>query len=314
MVRTVFWGSSDSVFSNRHFQALMEADCSVVAIVDVPPARRASTNSQRQSSESFLETARKNGIPCFAPARPNAQHFVAEIRALSPDLFVAVGYMLLLGPSLLSVPRVIAVNFHASLLPAYRGKHPVFWALRNGDLSCGLTVHEMSPGLDTGDIIFQVRVPVRQTDCVSTVYDRIMSASVPLVPGLIAAVTEGNIPRTPQPSEGASYFGATSENDFRITWSMEPALIERWVTTTPGQCFVEIAGQRLFLLDAKDSRNISLDREGTLLDLSALSCRIAVSGGAIEIHRVRTADGAEMTAYDALCRRGAAQGAILGGH
>ena len=56
------------------------------------------------------------------------------------------------------LPKLVAANFHASLLPAYRGKHPLFWALRHGELWTGLTVHVMAPGFDTGEILYQIRV------------------------------------------------------------------------------------------------------------------------------------------------------------
>jgi methionyl-tRNA formyltransferase len=291
----------------------MEGECSVAAVVDVPPARRASTNSSRQAGGSFVEMARMKGIPCFEPASPNAAEFVQEIRALEPDFFMAVGYMLLLKFEALAVPRVIAANFHASLLPAYRGKHPVFWALRGGEPWCGLTIHEMSPGLDTGDIMFQVRVPTRQADSVSSLYERIMTASVPLVSKLIAAVASGTVPRAPQPAEGATYFGATSEGDFRISWSMKTAQIARWVRATPGQCFADIGGQRLFLLDAKASEGTLGVRAGTLLALRRELCRIAGSDGSIEIRRLRSAEGKEMSAHDAFHGLGLGEGAVLGG-
>ena len=298
MVRAVFLGSSDSVFSHRHFQALLETNCDVVGVVDVPPARRASTNSARQESGNFVQIARGKGIPCFEPASPNAAQFVEEMRALAPDLFMAVGYMLLLKTAILGVPRRIAANFHASLLPAYRGKHPVFWALRNGEPWCGLTIHEMSPGLDTGDILFQVRVPTREEDSVSTLYDRIMGASVPLVPLLIDAVARGRVPRIPQSEAGASYHGGTSESDFLISWSMEAMRIARWVTATPGQCFVDLGDKRFFLLDARASGVGSDAPAGTLLDLQPGCCRIAAARGSVELRRVRRADGTEICARD----------------
>lgn len=312
MVRAVFFGSSDSVFSNRHFQALVGGDCAVAAAVDVPPARRITTNSSRQEGGTFVDIARKNRIPCFEPPSPDAAQFVQEMRALAPDFFIAVGYMLLLKSAVLSVPRVIAANFHASLLPAYRGKHPVFRALRNGEPWCGLTIHEMSPALDAGDIIFQVRVPTRETDSVSTLYERIMGESVPLVPKLIAAVAGGTVPRTPQSVEGASCFGATSEKDFRISWSMEAAAIARWITATPGQCFVETGGQRLFLLDARATESSPEAREGTILRLRPECCRITASHGAIEIRRIRSANGRDMSAHDALEGLRLSEGSVLG--
>jgi methionyl-tRNA formyltransferase len=313
MVGAVFFGSSDSVFSNRHFRSLMEGKCAVAAVVDVPPARRVSTNSSRQPGGSFVELARRKGIPCFEPTSPNSPDFIRDIRALEPDLFMAAGYMLLLKSEVLGVPRVIAANFHASLLPAYRGKHPVFWALRNGEPWCGLTIHEMSPGLDTGDIVFQVRVRTREADSVSSLYERIMDASVPLVPTLIDAVASGSVPRTPQPAEGASYFGATSEADFRISWSMETALIARWTAATPGQCFAEISGRRLYLTDVVVTEGRPGAPAGTLLSASTEGCRIATADGAICVRRLRAADGQEMDAREVFHGLGLGEGSVLGG-
>lgn len=220
------------------------------------------------------------------------------MRALAPDFFIAVGYMLLLKAAVLAVPRVVAANFHASLLPAYRGKHPVFWALRNAEPWCGLTVHEMSAGLDKGDILFQARVRTRENDSVTTLYERIMEASVPLVPVLVDAVARGQVPRTAQTDAGASYHGGTTEDDFRITWSMEAARIARWVTATPGQCFLDLDSGRFFLLDAKASGDEPNAPAGTVLGLHGDCCRVAAARGSVEIRRVRRADGEVISARD----------------
>jgi methionyl-tRNA formyltransferase len=226
---------------------------------------------------------------------------------------MAVGYMLFLKAEILAVPKVVAANFHASLLPAYRGKHPVFWALRNSEPRCGLTIHEMSSGIDTGDIIFQAQVPTKENDSVSSLYERIMEASVPLVSKLVKAVASGEVPRMPQPQEGTSYFGATSEDDFRISWSMKSSRIARWVTATPGQCFFDVGGRRFFLLEVHVSDQIQNGQAGTILSLQPKSCRIAVSDGSIEIHRLRSVEGEVMDAGKVFEIVGLEQGSILGG-
>ena len=180
-MRVVFFGSSPNIFSNRHYAALEQSPCDIVAVVDTPAKARSSTNTVRSSFQPFTDKAVSSGIPVFEPNSPNEFDFVREIGRLEPDLFIAVGYIRLLKEDILSVPRVMAMNFHASLLPAYRGKHPVFWALRHGEKSAGLTVHAMDPHLDTGDILYQVRVRTRRRDTVAALYDRIMDASTRLV-------------------------------------------------------------------------------------------------------------------------------------
>jgi methionyl-tRNA formyltransferase len=249
-VRVVFFGSADSVFSDRHFRALEGTGAEIAAVVDVPRARRASTNAALPGGRTFMDAATGRGIPALEPENPNDPGVVNTLRALSPDLFIAVGYLLLLRPALLAVPRLLAANFHASLLPAYRGKHPVFWALRNGERWCGLTVHEMSPGLDTGDIIFNVRVRTRADDTVGDLYDRIMAKSVGLVPLLVRCAEKGRFPRRPQPARGASYFGATKDADFRLDLSRDAKSLARWVRITPGKCYIETDLGRIFVQSA----------------------------------------------------------------
>ena len=300
MPRIVFFGSSDSVFSNRHFSAFQDAGCQVAAVVDVPPARRSSTNLPLAGEESFMARAVRLGIPVLEPPSPNDPVVVEEIRRLAPDALVAVGYLLLLKKSLLSVPRVVAANFHASLLPAYRGKHPVFWALRGGEKWSGITVHEMTSGLDAGDIIFQLRVRTRRSDSVSTLYDRIIEKSLSLVPLLTRCVSDGRVPRRAQSARGASRFGATTEEDFHLDWSLPAAVLERRVRATPGRCFADAGGKRVYFLDAWAHRRPDNSPAGTLVKTGAAECLIATGAGALGVRAVRLEDGKTVPAGEAL--------------
>jgi methionyl-tRNA formyltransferase len=206
-MRVVFFGNSEGAFGNRHFEALLALPCEIAGVVDVPPARRTSTNTS-VASTNFVATASERGIPVFEPVSPNTPDFVAAMQRLRPDLFLAVGYTNLLRAELLRVPRLLAANFHASLLPAYRGKHPLFWALQNGESWVGLTVHVMDQRLDAGDILYQVREAVLPGDTVAKLYEKIMIQSVPLVGRLLADAEAGTLTRSPQGTAGASYYGA----------------------------------------------------------------------------------------------------------
>lgn len=208
-MNVVFFGSSTGVFSNRHFTALTETRCRIVAVVDAPAGAPGSTNTAA-SGASFVDDARAAGIPAYAPTKPNAPEFVETLRSLQPNLFLAVGYTGIMRPPLLAVPKLLAANFHASLLPAYRGLHPLYWALRNGEKWAGLTVHVMDGAIDTGDILYQVRVPVQPGDSVSSLYDRVMVESIPLVRLLIEDAALGSLVRRPQGTDGVSYYGRTS--------------------------------------------------------------------------------------------------------
>ena len=310
-MRVVFFGNSQSVFSNRHFQALLEAPCELVGVVDVPPSKRKSTNPATTDFPSFVEVTRHHGTRMFEPASPNLPDFVKAVRDLSPDLFVAVGYTNLLKEQILSVPRILSVNFHASLLPAYRGKHPAFWALRNGERWAGLTVHVIDTGLDTGDILYQIRVRTRKRDSVATLYDRIMGRSVNLVGRLIEDAEKGTLRRTPQPESGVSYYSSVHEDDFRLDWSRVAEQLRCWIQTSPGQCFCNVADRQLFFMDAEVVRRTGDVSPGMLVRIGGIYCTVAAGKDALRVCRARIDQEGEKS-MPQLCRElGLAQGAPL---
>lgn len=297
MLRVVFFGNSESVFSNRHFEALLESPCRIVAVVDVPPAKRVSTNPNvTGGARNFVERARAQNSLTFEPASPNAPEFVSALRESDPDVFIAVGYMNLLKAEVLAVPRLLAANFHASLLPAYRGKHPVFWALRNGEKWVGLTVHVMDAHFDTGDILFQVRVRTRKRDSVGTLYDRIMDASVPLVARLIADTESGRLVHAPQTNTGSSYYSSTQEQDFRLDWSHDAEQLRRWIQTSPGQCFTGSAGHRVFVAEAERVAYFGRAAPGALLNIGRTTVTIRAGKDALCVKRARLTEGDEKSA------------------
>jgi methionyl-tRNA formyltransferase len=301
-LRIVFFGDSQSVFSSRHFGALQEAPCRLVGVVDAPPRQRLSTNPLPPGLPNFGDAARATGIPVFEPARTDDPEFVAAVRALAPDLFVAAGYGLILKPKLLEVPRLVAANFHASLLPHYRGRHPVFWTLRAGERWAGLTVHAIDAGIDTGDILYQVKVRTRRDDTVAALYERIMDRSVGLVPRLLHDAGRGAMPRRPQAAGEGSYFSRTTEEDFRIHWSWPAERIRRHITVTPGKCFADTPAGRVYLVDARLATRQKEAAPGVVVALGRQRATVAAGEGAVSLGSLRLADGAQMPMAK-LCRR-----------
>ena len=300
-LRIIFFGNSQSVFSNRFFTPLVDTPCDLAGVVDVPPAKRQSTNPWTASGiPSFVDTSRVRGTPVFEPSNPNTPDFQETLAGLAPDLFLAAGYMFLLKPPLISIPRLLAVNLHASLLPAYRGKHPVFWALRNGERQAGLSAHVMDPHFDTGDILYQVRVRTRKLDKVSSLYDRIIEKSISLVPRLIADVARGSLPRTPQLPDGATYFSSVSEADFHLDWTHPAENLRRLIQTSPGECWRMVAGRCVYFLNAEVIRYRGAETPGELIRLGRYSATLATGQDALVVRWVRP-EGGEKRSIAGFC-------------
>lgn len=298
-LRVVFFGNSESIFSNRHFRALENSDCRIVAGVDTPPSARNTTNTASSDIPIFISRATPLGFRVFEPENPNRGPFVAVMKDLRPDLFLAAGYVKLLKKELLSVPSFLAVNFHASLLPAYRGKHPVFWALRNGEKSVGLSVHVMSEELDKGNIIYQVSVRTRRDDDIAHLYKRIMDKSESLVDRLIEDAKLGRINARKQPQRGASYYSSTNKDDFRLNWHLDAGVLSRWVSATPGRCFFEYDGQEVFIESAEVEMSPCKHEPGRVERLSSRSFLVASKEYRLRIRTARL-DGGEVQNAGAL--------------
>ena len=312
-LRIIFFGNSQSVFSNRFFSPLLDAPCKLVGVVDVPPVKRQSTNPWTATGlPSFVDAARAGGTLTLEPSNPNTLDFAGTLAALAPDLFLAAGYMFLLKPQLLSIPRIVAINFHASLLPAYRGKHPVFWALRNGERLAGLTAHVMDPRFDTGDILDQVRVRTHKRDTVSTLYDRIIERSVSLVPRLITDAAQGTLHPIPQPEASASYFSSVSDENFHLDWNRPADSLMRWIQISPGECWRKVGSKRVYFMDAEAIRYSGEATPGQMIQLGRYSSTLATGEGALVLRRVQP-EGEGKCSLSRLCAElGLKEGDVLG--
>ena len=199
--RIIFFGSRDSKFSDELFFALEKTDCDIVAVVHSPEGILKSTSGKKKNT-GYAEMAEEKGIYEFTPDDPNTPAFIKTLSAHPCDAFILAGYAMLVKEGLLALPKKdIAINFHASLLPAYRGKHPVLRAVQNGEKHSGITAHHLSLGLDEGDIAYQEAVEIGENDSVSDVYDKVIEKSRAVMSELVDAINRNDVPAVPQPGE-----------------------------------------------------------------------------------------------------------------
>ena len=146
--------------------------------------------------ESVAALAQLHGLPVAAPPDPNAEHFVAQVAGLKPDLLFSFYYRLMLGPALLEIPRHGALNMHGSLLPRYRGRVPVNWAVIRGERETGATLHYMVAKPDAGDIVEQQSVPILPDDTALEVFNKVTLAAEIALARVLPALLSGSAPRS----------------------------------------------------------------------------------------------------------------------
>jgi len=178
---------------------------------------------------SVASTAAEFAIPTIAPGDPNAPEIVACVAAVRPDFIFSFYYRRMLRPALLALAPRGALNIHGSLLPKYRGRAPVNWAIIHGETETGATLHYMADKPDTGDIVAQTAVPILPDDVAGDVFVKVTVAAEMTLDRALPALLAGTAPRAPQDPGKASYFGGRKPEDGVIDWSKSATAIHNLV-------------------------------------------------------------------------------------
>jgi methionyl-tRNA formyltransferase len=196
----------------------LDETLSVAAVVTQPDRPKGRELKPQPSPVKTL--ARRLGLPVLQPERARDEKFIAELRALQPDLIVVAAYGQILPQRILDLPRHGCLNVHASLLPRYRGAAPIQWAIANGDTGTGVTIMKMDAGLDTGPMVAQRRTAIQPADDSATLHDRLARLGAELLAETIPGYVAGKIQPAPQPAEGVSHAPKIKKEDGRIDWNL----------------------------------------------------------------------------------------------
>ena len=191
---------------------------SIAAVVTQPDKPKGRDLKLQPSPVKSL--ALKFKLPVLQPARARDEQFIAELRALKPDLIVVVAYGQILPPAILDLPKFGCLNVHTSLLPKYRGAAPIQWTIANGETETGVTVMKMDAGLDTGPIVSQRRTSILAVDDSATLHDRLARLGADLLVQTIPDFVAGKIQPVQQPAVGVSHAPKIKKEDGHIDWNL----------------------------------------------------------------------------------------------
>jgi methionyl-tRNA formyltransferase len=241
---------------------------------------------------SVAGLAKKYGIPVYSPESVNTPAWIEQIRTWEPDLIFSFYYRNMIKEEILAVPRLGAFNMHGSLLPKYRGRVPINWAVLNGEKETGVTLHHMVKKADAGDIVDQEKVPIGPEDTAQDVFSKCVAAARLVLTRQLEALTRGVAPRRAQDESQATYFGGRKPEDGRIDWTMDAEKIYnliRAVTQPYPGAFTEAGGKKLFIWWAKPAGGSGAP--GQVLSLDPL--RVGTGNGSLEIINMEWEDEEE---------------------
>jgi methionyl-tRNA formyltransferase len=167
---------------------------------------------------SVERLALRHGLKVIKPADPNTPEVLAQVRAAKPDFLFSFYYRSMLGGALLSVPRGAALNMHGSLLPKYRGRVPVNWAIIHGETATGVTLHHMTSKPDAGEIVDREAVPILPDDTALDVFRKVTVAAELCLYRAVPKLLDGTAAAESQDLSQGSYFGGRTAADGVVNW------------------------------------------------------------------------------------------------
>ena len=233
------------------------------------------------------EAARAHGVPVFTPASVNTPGEMERIALLAPDLILSVYYRNMISEKILGLARLGAFNMHGSLLPRYRGRAPINWAVLHGETRLGMTLHRMVKKADAGAIVDQDGVEIGPRDTAEQAFRQVMPCARRVLARQIDALLAGTARETPQDDTQATYFGGRKPEDGRIHWTQSSGQIFnliRAVTDPYPGAFTEGPGGRLMVWWAEPDSPAASGRRGRPGEiLSTAPLIVATGDGALEL-------------------------------
>ena len=245
--RIIFFGTDGQELTSSHLAEFIKNDANIVGYVQAPQGSISTTHKEKDPYDGINKVADNSGIPIFCPKNPNDEELYNNLRKLKPDIFIVVGYQFYISDKLLSLPPLGAINFHSSLLPRHAGMHPGFWAIWYGDKESGMVIHYMDSGIDTGDIVYEIRVPVKSGDTIDSLYHRIWKSSLSVVKNLLDDIEKEEIPRRPQDMDKYIYNYEIIDEDFNLDFRQPAEILYNRVMMSPGRFYFKYSNKKYFV-------------------------------------------------------------------
>lgn len=205
--KIVFFGTED--FSLHALRGLVEAGYAVVAVVTKPDSKRG--RNQKLTAPAVKVFAQENNIPFWQPLK--LSDIIRDVRSLGDVAGVLVSYGKIIPQSLIDCFSPGIINVHPSLLPRYRGPSPIEAAIKNGDSETGVSIMQLSAGMDAGPVYAQVIHPLTKTETKQELYDTLASVGTATLLAVLPAILDGTLQPSPQDDAVATYTALLDKKD-----------------------------------------------------------------------------------------------------
>ncbi|MFM1872204.1 MAG: Methionyl-tRNA formyltransferase [Planctomycetota bacterium] len=294
-MRILFFGSSDFAIPSLH--ALKAAGMSPLLVVTKPDAAR---GRGRKIYDSEVKLAAQElGLEFAQPDDVHSPEFLAQVKALKPDLGIVISYGVILKPELMDLPKHGMINAHASLLPHYRGAAPIQRCLRDGCTETGVTIMRIVPQLDAGDILLVHKTAIDPKENSGALRERLATLSGTALVEAVKVIESGKAKYVPQDHAKATYAKKVEKPDGVIDWK-QPAkdidLLVRAMTPKPG-AQTRLGNKRFIVIEGTVEPDIyGMGIPGALQSSGEEGIRVCTGKDLYRITRIKPDNGRNMTA------------------
>lgn len=295
-MRVVFMGTP--AFAATCLSRISAGDFDIVGVytkIDTPKNR-----GMKMTVSEVKALALEKDYPVFQPTTFKEDAVYEELKALQPDVIVAVAYGKILPQRVLDIPRLGCINIHGSILPALRGAAPVQWAVLNGLTETGVTAMYLSAGMDEGDIIEIRKTPIDPQETAGQLMDRLAVIGADLLYDTLKRLEQGRVPAVPQDASLATYAPMLTRELSPIDWTKTAREIvcqvhglDPWPAAT-----AELGGTHFKIFGAEPDDTISDKMPGTPVALTKKGLTVACADGCVLLTELQADGGKRMRAPD----------------
>lgn len=280
-MKIVFMGTPD--FSVGALDALVEAGHEILAVVTQPDKPKG--RSGQMQFPPVKECALRHGLTVLQPVKIKTPEWVDKLRELKADVFVVAAFGQILSKEILDMPKYGCVNIHASLLPKYRGAAPINWAIINGEKETGVTIMQMNEGVDTGDMLSHVVVPIAPKETAESLFDKLAKAGAELIVETLPKLEAGEIIPVPQDESQSSHVKMMNKSLGKIDWNQDAVVIERLVRGLNSwpSAYTYYQGKSVKLWDCDVVEAAAKAVPGTIIAVAKDSFDVATGNGALRV-------------------------------
>ncbi|WP_434479901.1 methionyl-tRNA formyltransferase [Gemmatimonas sp.] len=223
-MRILFWGTPD--FAVPPLRALLGEGHDVVGVVTQPDKPRGRSRTQLDPSPVKV-VALEEGLPVLQPLKPRGDEFLEQMRELAPDISVVVAYGHILPKVVIDLPPQGTLNIHASLLPALRGAAPIQASILEGHEETGVTIMQMVPALDAGDMLHVLRTPIGAQTTYGELHDQLAEMGALAIVQALAMIESGVSRAVSQDDAASTYAPKIDRTMARLDFAKRAELVSR---------------------------------------------------------------------------------------